>query len=208
MLAVAALLSGMALLTAPCNIGRMAEYKIVLDGRSGFGVEVTSANQYQSVRGFPTETNARIWIVEHQASAATRIVEVGTSKPGEGKMRYQLRLLGKSSDTQAAETFLADDDVGANDIARAIFSACCDNFDGYEVWNGKTMISRGRGAQQVGYWWQVTQASQRAVLDLEDRMQRTLVSLSKSKQLLDATAKLRVLIASESDPLPLSRPDR
>ena len=121
-------------------------------------------------------------------------------------MRYRMCLLGKSSDIRAAESFLAEDDDRANEIALSVFSACCDDFDGYEVWNSATVISRGRGPQQPGHWWTITQASQREVLDLEDRMQRTFASVSKSQQLLDATAKLRTLIAGESDPLPLPLP--
>jgi len=119
------------------------------------------------------------------------------SKAGSEKMRYRMCLLGKSSDIRAAESFLAEDDDRANEIALSVFSACCDDFDGYEVWNSATVISRGRGPQQPGHWWTITQASQREVLDLEDRMQRTFASVSKSQQLLDATAKLRTLIAGE-----------
>jgi hypothetical protein len=123
-------------------------------------------------------------------------------------MRYRLCLLGKSSDIRAAEAFLAEDDVRANEIALSVFSACCDDFDGYEIWNGATMISCGRGPQPPGDWRAITQASQREVLDLEDRMQRTFACVSKSRQLLDATARLRTLIAGESDLRALSPPGR
>jgi hypothetical protein len=198
----------MASLTLPCDIGGMAEYKIVLDGLSGFGVEVTSANQYQSVRGLATEADALKWIAGHKAAAGTRTVEAGTSKAGEEKMRYRLYLLGKSSDVRAAEAFVAEDDVRANGIALSVFSACCDDFDCYELWNDATMIFRGEGPQQPGDWLAVTQTSQREVLDLEDRMQRTLVSVAKSRQLLDATEKLRTRLVGESDPRQLSRAGR
>jgi hypothetical protein len=60
----------------------MAEYKIILDSLSGFGVEVTSANQHQFVRVFPTETDAQIWIAEHEAAAETTIPETELSTPG------------------------------------------------------------------------------------------------------------------------------
>lgn len=62
---------------ARCYSGRMAKYKIVPDGLSGFGVEVTSANHHQSVRGFPTETDALQWIAEHRAATATTSAETG-----------------------------------------------------------------------------------------------------------------------------------
>jgi hypothetical protein len=184
----------------------MAEYKIILDAMSGFGAEVTSANQHQFVRVFPTETDAQTWIAEHQAAAETTIPEIGISTPGSENMRYRLYLLGKSGDVRAAEAFLAEDDVRANGIALSVFSACCDDFEGYEVWNGAMMISRGPGPRQSSNSWAITQASQRDVLDLEDRMQRVFACVRESRKLLDATAKLRTLIASESDPPPLSLP--
>jgi hypothetical protein len=120
-------------------------------------------------------------------------------------MRYRLYLRGNTSDVRACEAFSAEDDVRANGIALSLFSACCNDFDGYEVWNGATMISRGRGPRQPGHSWDVTQASQREVLDLEDRMQRSFSCVRESRQLLNATAKLRIRVVSESDPLPLSR---
>ncbi len=79
-----------ALSGAPRNIRRMAEYKIILDGLSGFGVEVTSANPHQSVRGFATETDTRNWIAEHQAAAETRILETALSTAAREQMRYRL----------------------------------------------------------------------------------------------------------------------
>jgi hypothetical protein len=113
-------------------------------------------------------------------------------------MRYRLYLLGKASDVRAAEAFLAEDDVRAVGIALSVFSTCCDDFDGYEVWNGATMISRGPGPRKPSKFWAITQANQREVLDLEDRMQRVFACVRDSRKLLDATTKLRTLIAGES----------
>lgn len=50
----------------------MVEYKIVPDGTSGFGAEITSAGRFQSVRGFPTEADALIWVAEQQEAAMER----------------------------------------------------------------------------------------------------------------------------------------
>jgi hypothetical protein len=124
-------------------------------------------------------------------------------------MRYRLYLLGKSGDVRAAEAFLAEDEVRANEIALSVFSACCDDFDGYEVWSGETLISRGRGGpQQPRHWEAITQANQREVLDLEDRLQRTFTCVSESRRLLDATARLRNRVVLESNLLPLYRHGR
>jgi hypothetical protein len=45
----------------------MTTYKIVLDGLTGYGVEVTSPAHFLSVRGFLTELAAAAWVVEQQA---------------------------------------------------------------------------------------------------------------------------------------------
>jgi NAD(P)H-hydrate repair Nnr-like enzyme with NAD(P)H-hydrate epimerase domain len=46
----------------------MADYKIVIDGMLGFGVEVTAPGSFRSVRGFPTEAAARRWIADQMAA--------------------------------------------------------------------------------------------------------------------------------------------
>jgi hypothetical protein len=48
----------------------MAEYKIVLDGPNGYGVEVTSSDRFLSVRGFATELDAASWTAEQKAGEA------------------------------------------------------------------------------------------------------------------------------------------
>ncbi len=48
----------------------MAEYKIIFDGLRHFGVEVSSANGFRSVRGFVTEIAAVEWIEAHKALEA------------------------------------------------------------------------------------------------------------------------------------------
>jgi hypothetical protein len=48
----------------------MAEYQVILDGLSSFGVEVTAPDGFQSVRGFPTEAAALLWIAEQTAREA------------------------------------------------------------------------------------------------------------------------------------------
>ena len=48
----------------------MAEYKLILDGLSSYGVEVITPDGFRSVRGFPTEAAALIWIAEQGARHA------------------------------------------------------------------------------------------------------------------------------------------
>jgi hypothetical protein len=48
----------------------MADYKLILDGLSSFGVEVTAADGFRSVRGFPTEAAALLWIAEQTVREA------------------------------------------------------------------------------------------------------------------------------------------
>jgi hypothetical protein len=42
------------------------EYRIVLDGLNGFGVEISAPGSFLSVRGFLTELAALAWIDEQQ----------------------------------------------------------------------------------------------------------------------------------------------
>jgi hypothetical protein len=57
-------------------------------------------------------------------------------------MNYRLYLLGrKARHIRSTEPFGAEDDVHAVGIAESVFSFCSDDFDGYEVWNGMTMIA-------------------------------------------------------------------
>jgi hypothetical protein len=48
----------------------MSEYRIVPDGRKGYGVELTSPNRFRSVRGFATEVAALAWIEAERAREA------------------------------------------------------------------------------------------------------------------------------------------
>jgi hypothetical protein len=41
----------------------MAQYKVVTDGLTGFGAEITSLGNFRSVRGFPPEAAALAWIM-------------------------------------------------------------------------------------------------------------------------------------------------
>jgi hypothetical protein len=45
----------------------MGEYKVILDGIAAFVVEITCANGSRSVRRFPTEAAALMWIAEQGA---------------------------------------------------------------------------------------------------------------------------------------------
>jgi hypothetical protein len=52
----------------------MADYKVILDGLRGFGVEVTALDGFRSVRGFPTEVDALLWIAEQATLDANAAV--------------------------------------------------------------------------------------------------------------------------------------
>jgi hypothetical protein len=52
----------------------MAEYTVILDGLRSFGVEVTAPDGFRSVRGFPTEAAALLWIAEQTAREANACI--------------------------------------------------------------------------------------------------------------------------------------
>jgi hypothetical protein len=49
---------------------RMADYTIIFDGLSDFGVEVLADGIFRSVRGFLTEVAAQAWIDEQRRGEA------------------------------------------------------------------------------------------------------------------------------------------
>ena len=106
-------------------------------------------------------------------------------------MNYRLYLLDDARNIRAGESFVAEDDSRAIGIAITVYSSCSDAFNGYELWKQSVKLADERNAYSSQHWWAITQASQREVLDLEDRMQRTFACLSESRQLLDASSKLR-----------------
>jgi hypothetical protein len=146
----------------------------------------------------PPESRCRAGRMPCNASSSgTSIVQTRKSRARRQKMmKYRLHLLGRAGHVRATGSFTADDDVRAIGIPQSVFSSCCDDFDGYAVWNGTTMIADDRRLRQ-SHWWAITKASQREVLDLEDRVQRTFASVSKSRQLRDAASKSRIVITRE-----------
>jgi hypothetical protein len=60
----------MGILTWKAPANNMTDYQIVPDGPHKFGVEVTSTNSFQSIRGFLTEIAALAWIEAHKAMEA------------------------------------------------------------------------------------------------------------------------------------------
>jgi hypothetical protein len=51
----------------------MIPYRIVPDGLSAFGVELTMPGQFRSVRGFASVEDAYAWVVEQDKAEAPRI---------------------------------------------------------------------------------------------------------------------------------------
>jgi hypothetical protein len=49
------------------SFGRMrtlADYRIVPDSALGYGIEINAPDRFLYIRGFSTESDARVWIVE------------------------------------------------------------------------------------------------------------------------------------------------
>ncbi len=54
----------------------MIPYRIVPDGLSAFGVELTMPGQFRSVRGFASVAEAHAWVIEQDKAEARRIASV------------------------------------------------------------------------------------------------------------------------------------
>ena len=61
---------------------RLAEYTLVLDGLAAFVVDIVSTSGRRSMRRFPTEAAALMWIAEQECSdAATESVTSADNNP-------------------------------------------------------------------------------------------------------------------------------
>jgi len=60
----------------------MTEYKIIVDGLKGYGVEVVSPDRFLSVRGFATDLEAAMWIDEQRAGEAAERSHAGVGDDG------------------------------------------------------------------------------------------------------------------------------
>ena len=60
----------------------MADYRLVLDGLTAFVVDITSTSGRRSMRRFPTEAAALMWIAEQEfCDAATESATLGRQQP-------------------------------------------------------------------------------------------------------------------------------
>ncbi|MBV9251907.1 MAG: hypothetical protein JO227_22035 [Acetobacteraceae bacterium] len=120
-----------------------------------------------------------------------KVGQVDFADAWEGTMNYRLYLLDSINRIRAAESFSATGDREARKIAASVHEACADVFAGYEIWRGSERLTAD--SRQVGLDWTDWAMLQRqeAVLDLEERLQRTFACVSQSRRLLEASAKLR-----------------
>ena len=108
-------------------------------------------------------------------------------------MHYRLYLLDEEDRFRAAESFTATSDAAATEMALAVYSACSDAFDGYELWRGTERIAKRRHTNGAPSSHEVAELRQTNVLDLEERLQATFACVRNSKKLLEATDHLRMI---------------
>ena len=109
-------------------------------------------------------------------------------------MDYRVYLLDADKRVVATETFAADDDVEAGEIALALHSAWSDTYEICEVWRGGTclVISSHDSLQR----WEtnlhkIRQDRQQRVIELEGALQRSYASLRESDGLPEPRHELR-----------------
>jgi len=111
-------------------------------------------------------------------------------------MNFRIYLLDATSRIRAAESFSADDDVEAGEIAAATYDACSDVFEGYELWRGATCIARDRRQAKDAVRlnaWEIAMMRQDNILDLEDRLHRSFACIRESSRMLTISSQLREL---------------
>ena len=120
-------------------------------------------------------------------------------------MNYWLYLLSRTDDLRAADSFNAEDENEAREIAAATYDACSDVFEGYELWQCGKLVAKkklgrvARRAPSPGPLWlsmgteliEVKRRRQENALELEERLQETFTCIRESRKLLVATARLR-----------------
>ena len=108
-------------------------------------------------------------------------------------MHYRFYLVDEEDRFRAAESFAVGSDSAAIQVASAVYSACSDVFDGYELWRGTERIAKRRHTNGVPSSHEVAELRQTNVLDLEERLQATFACVRNSKKLLEATEHLRMI---------------
>jgi hypothetical protein len=107
-------------------------------------------------------------------------------------MEYRLYLLGADDRIRAAESFLAENDTAAIEVASAVFGCCSTDFPNAEVWRGPqrlTRISKGIGA--AAGLRQLMDRRQENVAQLEELLERSFACVRESRELMAHLDRIR-----------------
>lgn len=106
---------------------------------------------------------------------------------------YRLYLLDGNT-IQAREEFRAPNDGDALIIATVVADACSDEHTGFELWSLARRVFGPAPAVSPLALDEISQAHQRAVLDLEEALQRSRWAIAKSRRLLEKKRELRIAL--------------
>lgn len=91
---------------------------------------------------------------------------------------------------RAREDFEADIDIDAIGIARALYDACSDICDSFELWQEERKVETAQGFEPVSLA-ELTQAHQQIVLETEEAILNSEWSIARSRRLIERIERLK-----------------
>jgi hypothetical protein len=109
------------------------------------------------------------------------------------KVQYRIYLIGGGNRIRAAESFIANDDREATEVAIALYGSCSTTFESAELWRGTELVMRqiSDGALATGELRQLIDRRQESVARLEEMLERSFVCVRESRQLMAALDTIR-----------------
>jgi hypothetical protein len=95
-----------------------------------------------------------------------------------------------SSRIRAAEEFDADNDINAIRIARALYDACSDMCEAFELWQATRLIRTRPPPYRGVTLSDLSEAHQRIVIEGEEIIRASHWALARSRRLIEALAKV------------------
>jgi predicted transcriptional regulator len=108
-------------------------------------------------------------------------------------MEYRLYLIDAKNRIRAAESFVADGELEAKEIATAIYESCYASFDCIELWQGARVVMRKFSSDIIttGDLWTLIAKRQESVAQVEEAMERSFACIRESEQLMTTLGMIR-----------------
>lgn len=108
-------------------------------------------------------------------------------------MQYRIYLIGGGNRIRAAESFIAQNDVEATEVATALYGSCASSFQSVELWRGNAVVMRQRSdaVKATAELQALIDRRQESVAQLEEVMERSFECVRQSRQMMSALGRIR-----------------